>query len=78
VSDRRAKAIAQTADYYSRLFSDAPELHKSRESFAMKENTLPSGRRARLTHFFFWTAWAASTERPGHTPPTPTTGRTSR
>lgn len=68
VSDRRAKAIAKTADYYSRLFSDAPELHKSRESFAMKENPLPSAeRRARLTNFFFWTAWAASTDRPGHT-----------
>jgi nitric oxide reductase subunit B len=23
-------------------------------------------RRAQLTHFFFWTAWAAATERPGH------------
>jgi nitric oxide reductase subunit B len=32
----------------------------------MKENTLPSAeRRRQLTHFFFWTAWAAATERPG-------------
>ena len=31
----------------------------------MKENTLPMrARRARLTEFFFWTAWAAATERP--------------
>ena len=68
VSSRRAKAIEMTADYYQRLFSDAPELHKSRVSFAMKENTLPSPeRRAQLTHFFFWTAWAAATDRPGHT-----------
>jgi len=68
VSARRAKAIAATADYYQRLFSDAPELHTSRESFAMKENTLPSAeRRTRLTQFFFWTAWAAATDRPGHT-----------
>lgn len=68
VSPRRAKAIEITADYYKRLFSDAPELHKSRESFAMKENTLPSPeRREQLTHFFFWTAWAAATDRPGHT-----------
>ncbi|TCO77352.1 nitric oxide reductase NorZ apoprotein [Plasticicumulans lactativorans] len=66
VSVRRAQAIAQTADYYQRLFADAPELHKSRESFAMKENTLPdAARRTQLTHFFFWTAWAAATERPG-------------
>ncbi|MGO4157315.1 nitric-oxide reductase large subunit [Cupriavidus sp. YAF13] len=68
VSRRRAQAIAATAAYYERLFSDAPELRKSRESFAMKENTLPSAeRRVKLTHFFFWTAWAAATERPGLT-----------
>jgi nitric oxide reductase subunit B len=65
VSARRAQAIESTAAYYERLFSDAPELRKSRESFAMKENTLPSAeRRVRLTQFFFWTAWAAATERP--------------
>ena len=65
VSERRAQAMAQTAVYYERLFSDAPELQKSREHFAMKENTLPSAeRRVKLTQFFFWTAWAAATERP--------------
>jgi nitric oxide reductase subunit B len=65
VSTRRAQAIAETAVYYHRLFSDAAELQKSRENFAMKENTLPSAeRRTQLTHFFFWTAWAAATERP--------------
>lgn len=64
VSARRAKAIQQTANYYSRLFSDAPELHGTRENYAMKENTLPDPeRRARLSEFFFWTAWAAATER---------------
>ncbi|MDF3832029.1 nitric-oxide reductase large subunit [Cupriavidus basilensis] len=68
VSKRRAQAMAATAAYYEQLFSDAPELRKSRESFAMKENTLPSAeRRIKLTHFFFWTAWAAATERPGLT-----------
>ena len=66
VSALRAKAIEQTAAYYDRLFSDDPSLRGSRESFAMKENTLPSAeRRARMAGFFFWTAWAASTERPG-------------
>lgn len=62
----RADAIAQTAAYYDQLFSDAPALHTSREHFAMKENTLPSAeRRKQLAGFFFWTAWAAATERPG-------------
>lgn len=65
ISDRRAEAIRLTAAYYSRLFSNAPELQATRESYAMKENTLPSvGRRESLTEFFFWTAWAAATERP--------------
>ena len=64
LSVRRVQAITQTADYYQRLFSAAPELQKTRENYAMKENTLPdSERRERMTEFFFWTAWAASTER---------------
>lgn len=66
LSDRRTRAIAETADYYSRLFSNAPELQSTRASYAMKENTLPSPeRRQQMTEFFFWTAWAAATERPG-------------
>ncbi|MGX9695607.1 nitric-oxide reductase large subunit [Janthinobacterium lividum] len=66
LSPRRVQAIANTAHYYDQLFSDAPALQKSREHFAMKENTLPSAeRRAQMTQFFFWTAWAAATERPG-------------
>ncbi len=65
VSDRRAAAMATTAQYYDQLFSDAPAFVKTREHFAMKENTLPSAeRRTQLTQFFFWTAWAAATERP--------------
>ncbi|WP_339799963.1 nitric-oxide reductase large subunit [uncultured Marinobacter sp.] len=65
LSERRTAAIAKTADYYSRLFSDAPELQSTRSNYAMKENTLPSAeRRERMTEFFFWTAWAAATERP--------------
>lgn len=65
LSERRTAAIVKTADYYSRLFSDAPELQSTRENYAMKENTLPSAeRRERMTEFFFWTAWAAATERP--------------
>ena len=66
LSPRRAQAVARTAAYYDQLFSDAPALQNSREHFAMKENTLPSAeRRRQLTQFFFWTAWAAATERPG-------------
>ena len=66
VTQRRASAIAQTADYYHRLYGAAPELQKTRSNFAMKEDTLPdASRRDDLTKFFFWTAWAASPDRPG-------------
>lgn len=65
VSEIRAKAIAITADYYQRLFGDDPEFIETRGNFAMKNNTLPSQlRREEMTQFFFWTAWAAATNRP--------------
>lgn len=65
LSERRVTAIQKTAAYYDKLFSDDPSLHASREHFAMKENALPSAsERVLLADFFFWTAWAAATERP--------------
>ncbi|GAA3711087.1 nitric-oxide reductase large subunit [Oceanisphaera sediminis] len=64
ISERRAQAMADTADYYSRLFGNDADYQATRQSYAMKENTLPSAeRRADLNNFFFWTAWAAGTER---------------
>jgi len=66
LSARRVSAMRQTARYYLALFGNDSDLHGSRVHFAMKENTLPDAvRREKLTQFFFWTAWAASTERPG-------------
>ena len=66
VSDRRAAAMAATAAHYDALFGSDPALRAMRDNYAMKEGTLPNpARRAALTDFFFWTAWAASTERPG-------------
>ncbi len=65
VSERRAQAMALTADHYQKLYGAAPELRSLRDDYAMKENTLPDAkRREDLTKFFFWTAWAAATERP--------------
>lgn len=67
LSERRVAAVEQTAAYYEALFGNDPALQGSRKSFAMKENTLPdAARREQLTRFFFWTAWVAATERPGH------------
>lgn len=67
LSDTRIAAIQETAAYYDKLFGNDPDLQGSRESFAMKENTLPTqDARAKMATFFFWTAWAAATERPGY------------
>lgn len=68
LSPRRVEAIRQTQRYYVSLFGDDPAFKPTRSHFAMKENTLPElQRREQLTRFFFWTAWAAATERPGMT-----------
>jgi nitric oxide reductase subunit B len=66
VSERRAQAIAQTSSWYERLYGTDPALRPVREHYAMKEDTLPGAtQRTQLASFFLWTAWAASTERPG-------------
>ena len=50
LSERRVQAIENIAGYYQDLYGDEPSLRGSRESFAMKENTLPDPeRRERLT-----------------------------
>ncbi|MFC0819943.1 nitric-oxide reductase large subunit [Moraxella marmotae] len=65
LSDTRIQAIQTVAPYYIDLYGDSPELASSRESFAMKNNTLPDlTARERLSDFFFWTSWIASAERP--------------
>src|SRR5690625_2817381 len=62
VSDTRLEAMELTKDYYMRLFGDDPEYTQTRANFAMKNITLPDeDRRAEMTVFFFWTAWAAAT-----------------
>ncbi|MGP1718471.1 MAG: nitric-oxide reductase large subunit [Methylophilus sp.] len=64
LTPRRAQAVQQTAAYYEALFSDAPALKKTRVAYAMKDNTLPAAEaRQKMAYFFFWTAWAAATER---------------
>ena len=66
IDDDRAAAIATVAGHYTSLFSADPATAELREAYAMKNDTVPSaeGRRA-MTAFFWWTAWAAATNRPG-------------
>ncbi|MBF6023874.1 nitric-oxide reductase large subunit [Lysobacter niastensis] len=61
----RALAMSNVAAHYVSLFGNDPATHSLRESYAMKEDTVPdAGHRQALTAFFWWTAWAAATERP--------------
>ena len=66
VSVERAQAIAQVAAYYESLFGNDPATAKARETFAMKDGTVDtSEHRRQMSAFFFWTAWATVTDRPG-------------
>src|SRR4051812_31457301 len=66
VSPQRAAAIAEVQRHFMFLFSDAPGYDELREKYAMTANALPKARdRKALAGFFFWSSWAASTDRPG-------------
>ncbi len=64
VPAERAQAIAEVQSHYVSLFGDAADTAALRETYAMKNNTVdtPEHRR-QLAAFFFWTSWAAVTER---------------
>jgi nitric oxide reductase subunit B len=65
VSDLRAQAIRQTADHYASLFGNDQALAKLRDQYAMSEGLVQTkADREALTAFFFWSAWAAATDRP--------------
>jgi nitric oxide reductase subunit B len=62
----RAEAIANVAAHYDSLFANEPDTAVLREAYAMKNNTVPDAEHRRaLAAFYWWTAWAATTERPG-------------
>jgi nitric oxide reductase subunit B len=64
----RAAAIVAVSGHYQRLFGNDSETAHLREAYAMKNNTVPDPEHRRvLSAFFWWTAWAAVTERPGDT-----------
>ena len=51
---------------YRSLFGNDPATAELREAYAMKNDTVPDAEHRRaLTAFFWWTAWATVTERPG-------------
>lgn len=66
VSAERARAIGAVAGHYAGLFGNDPALAALREAYAMTSDVLPEpAERRSLTAFFFWSAWAAATDRPG-------------
>src|SRR6185369_9493154 len=68
VSPERAQAIREVASHYEGLFGNEASLAKLRDQYAMTDDALPvPADRQALTAFFFWSAWAATTDRPGET-----------
>lgn len=66
ISTDRAQAIEVVAKHFQGVFMNDPAKADLREAYAMPENTVRDPDRMRkLNAFFFWTAWACVTERPG-------------
>lgn len=64
----RVVAIREVSAHYQSLFGDDPATAELREAYAMKNGTVPDAENRRvLSAFFWWTAWAAGTERPDDT-----------
>lgn len=65
ISDERAQAIAAVSAHYDSLFSTDPATKALREHYAMKDGVVDSAEhRRQMSGFFFWTSWAAVTQRP--------------
>ncbi len=85
VSSDRAKAIGAVSQHYEKLFGDDTELDDLREAYAIPRDVLRSEeRQQQMNAFFFWAAWACSTNRPGQNvtytqnwPPEPLIGNQS-
>ncbi|MGE3541154.1 MAG: nitric-oxide reductase large subunit [Candidatus Tectimicrobiota bacterium] len=66
LSGDRAAAIRAVGQHYTALFGNDPALAALRDAYALPANTLKDARRQQaLNAFFFWTAWACGTNRPG-------------
>ena len=65
LTEDRVAALSNVAAHYESLFGNDPATQELREAYAMKNDTVPTAEHRRaLTAFFWWTAWAATTERP--------------
>ncbi len=61
-----AEAVKSNSDFYSGLFMNDAKLNWLRDDYAIRTNSIKDPERMRkLNAFFFWTAWATVTDRPG-------------
>ena len=66
ISATRAEAVRANSSYYGKLFTHDPGLEETRKAYAIPRDVLKDPERVRkLGTFFFWTAWACATDRPG-------------
>ncbi|WP_343699060.1 nitric-oxide reductase large subunit [Caulobacter sp.] len=66
VSADRAQAMRQVRGHYETLLGSDPSLEKLREQYAIANGAVKDPtRRTAISAFYWWSAWAASTERPG-------------
>ncbi|MBF0315530.1 MAG: nitric-oxide reductase large subunit [Oligoflexia bacterium] len=66
ISPVRALAIAFVSKHYQSLYMDDPALDNLRDAYAIPKNSLKDVEKVRKVNaFYFWTAWAAVTNRPG-------------
>jgi len=66
VSADRAEAMRLVGGHYRALLSGDPALEELREQYAIANNAVPdASRRAQIAAFYWWTGWAAGTNRPG-------------
>jgi nitric oxide reductase subunit B len=65
VSGDRAAAIERVHAHYEGVFSNDAEFEALREQYAIANDAIPSAEhRDLMPAFFFWAAWASTTERP--------------
>ncbi|NQE61293.1 nitric-oxide reductase large subunit [Caulobacter sp. RHG1] len=68
LSADRAQAMRQVRGHYETLLGSDPSLEKLREQYAIANGAVKDQtRRTAISAFYWWSAWAAGTERPGQT-----------
>ena len=66
ISPERAHAFVVVGATYTALFGSDPNFTALRDAYAIAPNTIKDlGRQQKMNAFFWWSAWACATNRPG-------------